>query len=518
MYNTTYYPVILTTKMFRKINLLSFFKEHYLLVFSIFLLLIFWWPTITTPYWWDSAGLVIMGAHQLIETNSWPLLIGLKGAYAHPTLFITMVALSWSVFGHTLLTSHSINLFFSLLVVIYIYKLGQLLAEDQRIGKLIATVSIVLLLFTPVFYAQLGIIYLEIPMTALALMTVYYYLKKSLIKYLLSASFMLLIKEVSVVIIFAILFLTVLKFFSSKKRGSKSLFKDIFIYSLPLLVIIIWFVYHKIVAGFWFIPPGSIKNFSLELALKNLWLVIRFLFLDQWRFILSIFLLYFIQDLYFKTSLRKYLDLEKIVLFLLIEVLAVLLFGFSDFLPRYIIFLLPFFYLLTFYFLVILLRQLSFKRITIVLVIIAGVLSFLFHSSWDLHRQFKSFYFPPIEDNLEYLDIIALGKQITNYIATTYPDKTVYTTFPNNYMLSEIYQGYTVTPINVKDCKEYKDGDKVDLMIIHFFSPNQLYCARMTQLLEFDKALKFERNGKVMYLYINGEPKATPSAVMQINN
>jgi hypothetical protein len=492
-------------------------KSNFLIYTTLGLLIGLWFQTIAIPYWWDSAGLIITGAQKLIETNSWPFFVGLEGAYAHPTLFITIVALSWKIFGHTLLTSHFINLIFAAVAVLYTYKLARDLIKDSKPAKLVGASSAILLLLTPVFYAQLGIIYLEIPVCAMALMTIYYFFKKSFIKYFLAASIMLLIKEVSVVVILAILITIFLKFINSKEKNLKFFLKESVLYSLPLSALLAWFIYHKNSAGFWYIPPGIQRAFDMDMALKNLWLVVKFLIIEQWRFVFTMLILYFAQDVYFKKEMRKEVEIYKILPFAFVIVLSVLLFGFSDFLPRYVIFILPFYYLLSLYFLTLLLKKLKFENFAVVILAFTIGLSFFFYSNWDLHRQINSWYFPPLEDNLEYLDVIALTKQTSNYIAMNFPDKQVYTTFPNNLALSHTYQGYITNPISVKECRDYQEGSNVDLMVFHFFSPQQQFCARLTQIIKFEKALKFEKNGKVMYLYINGVPNATPSAKIQNN-
>ena len=80
-------------------------------------------------------------------------------------------------------------------------------------------------------------------------------------------------------------------------------------------------------------------------------------------------------------------------------------------------------------------------------------------------------------------------------------------------MLNDPFHRYVTKPVKTKECKDYFTEKKpalsdVDLMVFHFFSPGQVYCAKLTEILKFKEALKFEKNGKVMYLYKTGTPSA----------
>jgi predicted membrane-bound dolichyl-phosphate-mannose-protein mannosyltransferase len=130
-------------------------------------------------------------------------------------------------------------------------------------NHLVGFSAALLLLFSPVFLAQIGIIYTEIPITAFAVMTVYFFLRKRAIWYLISAFLLFFTKENSVVIVFAILTIIFIQFLinSLRKRGnlkkdSKEIIKELFIYGSPLLLLAVWFVWHKISTGWMFVMPS----------------------------------------------------------------------------------------------------------------------------------------------------------------------------------------------------------------------------------------------------------------------
>lgn len=162
-------------------------------VFVVFLtgfLLIFWWPTRNLPFWWDSAGTVVHTSLQFLKTNFKNLISG----FARPSFFTLLLAIFWKVLGQSLFVAHFLNLIFAFLVLFYTFLLGKEIMQDS-LANLVGFSSAIRLLFTPLFLTQLGIVYVEIPMLAFVLMTVYYAIKKNFSGYLISASLMVLTKE-----------------------------------------------------------------------------------------------------------------------------------------------------------------------------------------------------------------------------------------------------------------------------------------------------------------------------------
>jgi hypothetical protein len=154
------------------LNLLmsAFFKKHSDFAVAGFLLLatsVLWLSTISTPYWWDSAGYIMIRANNIYQNGllNWDLGKGELGL-AHPVFFIVGLSAAWKIFGQSLLVSHLYYLIFALIAVFYTYKLGKLLSSDPKRGLMIGLFSSVLLLITPLFMSQLGIIYFEMPLTA----------------------------------------------------------------------------------------------------------------------------------------------------------------------------------------------------------------------------------------------------------------------------------------------------------------------------------------------------------------
>ena len=478
------------------------------LIALMIVLLLFWWPTRQIPYWWDSAGLIVNGANEQLKHGFWPIFVGLPGTYGHLPFFSFILAFVWKIFGESLLVSHLVNLFWTALLFIGTFKLTKAIYPRPIYTELLAFLTGLLLLFTPLFYAQLGIIYLEIPITALAVWTVYFFLMKKQRSYLLTATLMIMIKEVSVVVIIALLLSDLAdalpQILKLKKRYPFShLIKQLFIWSLPMIIIPIWFAYHKARAGYWFSHPGTPpRRFNLSMIFQQLQLIAVFFFLQQGRFLLTIAGFISLEQVLTHDKLKRRIFQKKLLPFIFLPICAFLLYAATDFLHRYVIIALPFFYILVFYcLLVILEKQKVWVRSIVITPLMVGSLT-LFIFSWDNHRQITSWHFPPLEDNLEYLDVIDIGKQAAYFLEKNYPQATVLTDFPADYMLAQPEQHYVSKPLKVVNCRQYTNQTHYDLILFHYLSPGQTICAQVIaahsdnlQVLQV-----FAKNGKSLVL------------------
>lgn len=481
--------------------------EKFILPFLLVLLVIFWWPTKTLPYWWDSAGLIMQNA-QLFLSHHLKFGPGLLDTYAHPPLLAYIVAITWKLFGQNLIVAHMVNLFFAALLLIYTYLLAQLICTNKSQGKVIGLLTGILLLFTPVLLAQIGIIYLEIPGTAFALMAVYYFLKKNYTLYLVSATLMLYTKEVFVFVILAIiLFMWVVDSYRAiylgKKFPLKPLISKSLLFLIPFVLVLVWFVYHKVATGWFFTPPNSSLSAEKFVVAEQIVAVFKFFFVDQWRALITVITLFLLEETLVRDQFHKDVLKPELFLIVLLFVTAVFFFSVTEFLNRYIIIGLPFFYLFFFYLLTTYIHKQTLKNQAIVLVLTVVVASSLFHSQWNLHRRISTFYFAPLEDNLEYLDVIAVGQSVSQYLEKNFPKAKIITSFPATYMFAQPYQGYVKKPLISKSCSRLKSKEKPDIIVFHPFSPASTSCLYNMELYKFKPYRTFEKNGKFMSIYMN---------------
>lgn len=472
----------------------------------LIILFVFWWTTKSIPYWWDSAGFVITGAKIVLKHKFLILDLGLPGAYPHTTFFVVLLALMWKMFGESFLVSHLLMLFFTVLLFVYMFRLTQLLTGSKWRGNLVAFLAGILLLFTPVFFAQLGIIYMEIPITAFAVMSVYYYLRRNIPLYLLSTILMVYTKDVSVFLILVILAFDIgIQLVHSvsvdKKIDIKDFLNRIVLIGLPIFILFLWFLYHKMTTGWWYIPPSAPWAGPKAIVPENIQQVLSFVFADQWRIIPTILILIFLEESFIRKKYQKDIFKSDFFLILLIPFATALFFGMTEFLQRYIIIGLPFFYILFYYLFTILLQKKTLRFQLISLSLITVIICSLFYSQWNLHRKIVFWHFPPLEENLEYKDVISVGEAISSYLEKNYPNAKILTSFPADYMFSQPFQGYVKKPLRSKNCNKIKPGDKYDFVIFHPFSPISIYCLQIIERDKLKPIKNFERNGKFMSIY-----------------
>lgn len=492
--------------------------------------LVFWFPIRNLPYWGDSATYTIRVARYYFENNFNSLFIPPDfhiTVMARIHIFSFLLALSWKIFGQSLFISHLFYLFFVLLAVIFTYLLGKKIAyfEDELTNNLVGFSAALLLLFCPLFLAQVGIIYLEIPVTAFALMTVYFFLERKIWSYLISAILMVFTKETSVVIILAILStisaIFFLNYFSKKQLNWRQFSKKITFYSIPLFLLIIWYGVNKIKFG-WAIVMSPLINSPFvggppTESFFSLWsfkfkLIFSSFFLGQWRNLISLVILLVI--LFFSLGLsgiKRKLKFKEISLLLLIVVFVPLLFcalellrdysqlSYSGFMKRHIIFGLPFLFIIFGY-----LAGYVLQKKKIIFVILTAIILVLFSLEWDNHQKIDEFSDCPLEENQEYLGVIKIGKQTAAFVEKNYPSAVVYASHPINYMLSEPLNGYVSEGINTKNWFQYyKEKGETDLIILHPFSRSNKYYFEIIEKAKSQLIKRFEYNGKWVEIYKN---------------
>jgi hypothetical protein len=483
--------------MFRKADI----ANSTLLLFVTFLL---WLPTRDLPYWWDSAGFVVQSAYRFLDTNFFPLTSEFTD-FAHPTLFIVLLALLWKIFGESLLISHIYSLVFTALAVTGMYAVGKEIFPGKH-RRIMSFLGGMLLLFSPIFLAQVGIIYMEIPLAALALWSYYFFLKQRFISYTVTASLMVLMKETGVLFVIVLFVVHLISQWRKRKRNSLRLNEFVYLL-LPVGILAAWFLYHWYSTGWWLVSPAAehTRITSIAVGWSNVISTFTFTFVEQWRFILLVLpgglLFYFAtQVTNIKNKLRKMWTHEKLPL-LLIPALGAVFFAKTTFLPRYSILILPFFYLSVLYLCSSISEQLFLKWKTLSVVIPTILLLIAFASAWNNHTKYTRFVFSKLENNLEYMDIIAAGKKLSAYMQKHHADSVLYSSFPVNYMLTQPGQHYVTQPVTVKECKEYKQGERLDGIIIHLYSPGQLQCTALLQKQRLRKYVVFEENNKRFVLF-----------------
>jgi len=408
----------------------------------------------------------------------------------HPPLFFIALASSWKIFGRSLLTSHVFTLIFGAQGLTFLFKLTK-----KIFGCKEAATASLLLLSNQLFFAQVGITYISIPLTCLAILTVYTYLNNRNWLFVASATAMLLVKETSIIILLAIIMYDFINSMLDKKKLFLALKRTLFL-SLPVIPLVLWYLYHWRMSG-WLVNTKLIVNKTrfLGLFLDN---SIRYLFFDSsfenvnkvnWIIFLAISMFIFIQ-------IAKRKSLRSEMLFLTIIFLNIGFFSYTDDLPRYFLVMYPFFFVLGARAFVFLSEKSQHKKILLPLMVTAVI--FLSVMNYSGHRSTDGWR---LESNMEYLDFVKVSQLACQFLEDNYPGHKIIAIFPMDYALRTPWFGYVKKPLCIIPLDEF--GLHEDLLIVRTYQSNDLFSRKYFHINpnDLEQIEEFSVKGKKVIIY-----------------
>ncbi len=439
-------------------------------------------PILNTPHYWDSLNRV-HNAHW-IKTHSFnPFLKegeGLLSAQGRPPFFLELLAVFWTLFGDSLYVSHLVVVIFSFLGLLFTYLLGKHFFSSN-----VGFFSSLLLFFSPLYFAQSGILNYAVPLTALSVMVVYFALTENKVAYFISASCLVLTKETGMLILIPVLLALLWRY----RKQSKS-FKNILVIISPFFVYLLWLLACKIYHG-WFLFPGHAGILNLS-SLSHIILTLKIrvgqLFFKNYHWLLSLVILA-ASVKWIKTFLR-----EKEKGIILIGAMAIYLIFFALYpvpLDRYLLPVYPLFFMLFFQSVDFLSKQ-DWRPSFIAFLVITS----LFIMNWTGKRSTLGH---ELETNLEYLDFIEVHQKAAQFIESHYPDKYILTDWPQTMELRYPFEGYVESPVRASSIFEDYDLQEVDL--IYFVPQSVEEFINLVDQLELELVAEFEKNGKGAEIY-----------------
>jgi hypothetical protein len=172
----------------------------------------------------------------------------------HPPFTSTVVAAGFFLFGDEPAGGHMVMMFLSALGVYYTYRLGEY-AHSKAAGAL----SAALLFLSPLWFAQSGIINNDLPTVSLVLMAFYHFLKREWRRYFVSSALMVLSKEWAVVAVPIFLVDYLLNMRSDVKPSAR---RELLYIMSPLLVFGSWVAGNYASYGWLFWPTYSDAMFA----------------------------------------------------------------------------------------------------------------------------------------------------------------------------------------------------------------------------------------------------------------
>lgn len=230
-----------------------------IIIGAFFLLLIFIGKanTFNLPFYWDEMGGYIKPSHWLAQGSILRIIPGFYPPYMFfghsPGMYLTL-AILYKAFGESIWISHLLAAVFSFLGVFFTYLLAMRLF-DRTTG----IISALFLFFTPVYFAQSGLVLPDILTTAVGVICVYFMLQEKYLPYLTCGIYLVMIKESSLAIIFALL---IYLYITEKDRHRRK--TKIVKYAAPLFVIGVFFIMQKIAS---LAVPLLIQTFFLDSTL-----------------------------------------------------------------------------------------------------------------------------------------------------------------------------------------------------------------------------------------------------------
>ena len=401
-------------------------------------------PTLRTPAYWDEMAWLTQ-AKWLSAEHLWKALPGLRpdaAFWGHPPGLHLTGAVTFQVFGASVGLAHLVILGFAVIGVVSTFFLARLFYDTTT-----GCVAALFLLLCPLYLAQAGMFLADVPVTALGVTCVYLALTRRYVAYLVCASYMVVLKETAVAIVVAL----VLYLFLSAGERTKERLIDALKYAAPLVVIGAFALWQRITTGHFF----AIYDFEFQLfdptfdaMRRQFHLITEWIFLNQYRWVLTV--LIGADLIWFGARERKDAWLLGLV---------VLFSGYSFvglyFLPRYLLPVFPFFFMLGAHSLLRLLRAPQ-LRIAVAIVAVAA-------AAWVLTVQP---FTGNSEMNLRYLDTVNADQAMARYVAAQHPGATVLTDWPRTVEFGSPLLGYVERPISTKGLANTRNIDDADLIVV----------------------------------------------------
>lgn len=402
--------------------------KHSSMIFLLLLLfIVLKIPVIGLPLHWDEityAGIPFQLSREPVYPtkyfdNTYVRFTGMPPFHPHA------LALVYILFGYSIEITHIYAITWALIALLFTFKIGHLLG-----GFKTGIISTVFLAFSPVFFAQSGLVSRDIPLVALVVLTVYFYLVDNQVLLLISSCFLVLTKELGIFIVSALIFYEL--FIKDRPRDLRNIKICLFI---PIFVYLGWLGLHRIISGefFEYVITLRFRDSSL-LDPRLLKMTFNVFFIKQKEVIITVLIaLYFIKTI----LLKKMFSSNEMVL------ISTILFGVIGvsiivpwLLPRHLIFIKPMFYVLGAVSLTKLFKSESMQ------LVLSFVIILLFVSSWYARDDSAAGYLfgkndryfdaminafgkSITEKNMEYLDLIKAYKGSFEYISQNYPDAVI---------------------------------------------------------------------------------------------
>ena len=234
-----------------KKSIVTNYPYHWLLLLLIIGLFFLKLEALSLPFFWDEAWSYLPAIR--VMANQGPSLI--PGSIdtelyrGHPMLFYFLSSLWIKTFGYSLPIAHLFSLFVSTVLLVSVY----FITYSWTNSYFAAFLATFLLFIQPIFLAQSTFLLSEIMVGLFFVWSFYFYFKKQFIGYVIAMLAALLTKESAYCLVPAFVIISGIEWLF-KIINTKTLLKNILLISLLFLVGFSFFIYQKIIFGWFFFP------------------------------------------------------------------------------------------------------------------------------------------------------------------------------------------------------------------------------------------------------------------------
>ena len=462
----------------------GFFRRNYhriILTGIIAALFINKLPALFLPHFWDDAWPYATGVHIMYEhgLSLMPGAVPFDVSRGHPLLFHFLFAGWMKLVGTSLFGMHFFSFLISVALLMAVYFFCR-----RFFNREVAAWACVLLVVQPVFAAQTGLVLPEMLLALFGVLSLFFYLQRKNILYIIFATCMMLTKESGAVLVAALLLYELTNSFTfiNKKVSKREKIVQLAVILLPMIFFSLFFISQKIKTGYFFLPLyTSEENFHLSTILTKLHDYSAYFFVYQGKNIVSATILVSLLWMWVKKiSISD--EQRKIVLLFSELIILFLIFSSCNFYsPRYLLFILPLYIMLTSF----LLTQ-TFSILKIAKVILWGTILVV-----SLTYCFRKY---PVNDHTpSYVDAVIVNREAVNYLEEkNLFESKIGTDFLMSNYLTNRFCGYLSRNKTFTKVVSIKSGDAEFYVYCSFDNQNDF--ADYEKRLKLNLLKRFEKN------------------------
>ena len=417
-----------------------------LLIFAALVVIHF--PLLRLPYFWDEAGYYIPAAYDIYK--DWSFIPHSTVSNAHPPLVMLYLALAWKLFGYSPLVTRCAMLLVSAFGLLGVYRLA-----SEVSNRKIAIASMICVALYPVWFAQSSLAQVDLAAAAFVMWGLWAYLRKRPVSTSVFFILAVLAKETATIVPVAILIWEGIQRLRRKERLETRSWKLESALVLPVIPLLLWFLYHYHRTRYFFGNPEFFRyNISATLnlsrvffaAVRRFWQLFGYMNMYAVTIaMVSAMLLPALRDRIGKEEIeRERIAIPTQLLFLVVILAHWMVFSIigGAALSRYMLPAIP---------LIVIIAVSTLHRRVRYWPIVVALVCAMFVAALFINPPYA---FAP-EDNLAYADYVKLHQHADSYLESKYPRSCVLTAWTATDELSKPFLGYVTKPVAVTSIEDF---------------------------------------------------------------